>query len=63
MKKDLKRKLDEGKTPKRATHEVLKEKGCIEKLPTVLKYLQLIKPTKHQEKENKKMGSPAIILL
>ena len=32
MKKDLKRKLDEGKTPKRATHEVLKEKGGIEKI-------------------------------
>ena len=30
-KKELKRKLDEGKTTKRATHEVLKEKGGIEK--------------------------------
>ena len=32
IKKELKRKLDEGKTPKRATHEVLKEKGGIEKI-------------------------------
>ena len=32
IKKELKRKLDEGKTPKRATHEVLKEKVGIEKI-------------------------------
>ena len=51
IKKELKRKLNEDKTPKRAAHEVLKEKGCIEKLPTVLKYLQIIIPVKYQEKE------------
>ena len=32
IKKELKRKLDEGKTSKRVTHEVLKEKGGIEKI-------------------------------
>ena len=32
IKEELKRKLDERKRPKRATHEVLKEKGCIEKI-------------------------------
>ena len=32
IKEDLKRKLDEGKTPKCATLEVLKEKGGIEKI-------------------------------
>ena len=32
IKKELKRKLDEGKTPKRTTHEILKEKGGIEKI-------------------------------
>ena len=30
--KELKRKLDEGKTPKRTTQEVMKEKGGIEKI-------------------------------
>ena len=51
IKEELKRKLDERKTPKRATHEVLKEKVALKKLPTVLKYLKLIKPMKYQEKE------------
>ena len=31
IKKELKRKLDEGKTPKRVTHKLLKEEGGIEK--------------------------------
>ena len=32
IKKELKRKLDEGKTPKCATHKVLKEKDSTEKI-------------------------------
>ena len=32
IKKELKRRLDEGKTPKSATHEVIKKKGGIEKI-------------------------------
>ena len=32
IKKELKRKLDEGKTPKRGTHEVLMENGGTEKI-------------------------------
>ena len=46
-KERLEKETDEDKTPKRATHEVPKEKDGIEKLPTVLKCLQLIMYTKN----------------
>ena len=45
--KELKRKLDEGKTPKRATHEVLKERSDIEKtsygseVPTIIQAYEI----------------------
>ena len=75
IKKELKRKLDEGKTPKRTTHEILKEKGGIEKItysaevPTINQAYEISRkrnkssqdPFKTLTDKNKKMGSPAII--